>query len=74
MTPDVILASGGQSVEALQRVSRSMPIIFANVIDPVGEGFITSLPRPGGNTTGFLALSTASPESGSIYLESLRQQ
>jgi len=55
LKPDVILASGGQSVEALQRVSRSMPIIFANVIDPVGEGFITSLPRPGGNTTGFLA-------------------
>jgi putative ABC transport system substrate-binding protein len=55
MTPDVILASGGQSVEALQRVTRSVPIIFANVIDPVGEGFITSLSRPGGNTTGFLA-------------------
>jgi len=54
MTPDVILASGGQSVEALQRVTRSTPIIFANVIDPVGEGFITSLSRPGGNTTGFL--------------------
>ncbi len=55
LTPDVILASGGQSVEALQRVTRSMPIIFANVIDPVGEGFITSLSRPGGNTTGFVA-------------------
>jgi putative ABC transport system substrate-binding protein len=55
LTPDVIFASGGQSVEALQRVTRSMPIIFANVIDPVGEGFITSLSRPGGNTTGFIA-------------------
>jgi putative tryptophan/tyrosine transport system substrate-binding protein len=55
LTPDVILASGGQSVEALQRVTRSMPIIFTNVIDPIGEGFINSLSRPGGNTTGFLA-------------------
>jgi putative ABC transport system substrate-binding protein len=55
LTPDVIFASGSQSVEALQRATRSTPIVFANVIDPVGAGFIHSLPRPGGNSTGFTA-------------------
>jgi ABC transporter substrate binding protein len=39
----------------LQRITRSVPIVFANVIDPVGAGFVASLARPGGNTTGFSA-------------------
>lgn len=53
--PDVILASASQAVAALQEVTQSVPIVFANVIDPVGAGFIASLARPGGNTTGFTA-------------------
>jgi putative ABC transport system substrate-binding protein len=53
--PDVILASGSQSVVALQQVTQRVPIVFGNVIDPVGAGFVTSLARPGGNTTGFTA-------------------
>ena len=53
--PDVILASGSASVVALQQVTRRVPIVFANVVDPVGAGFVTSLARPGGNTTGFTA-------------------
>jgi putative tryptophan/tyrosine transport system substrate-binding protein len=53
--PDVILASGSPSVAALQQVTRREPIVFANVVDPVGAGFVTSLARPGGNTTGFTA-------------------
>ena len=53
--PDVILASASQSVAALQQATQSVPIVFANVIDPVGAGFVTSLARPGGNTTGFTA-------------------
>jgi putative ABC transport system substrate-binding protein len=53
--PEVILASASASVDALQRVTRRVPIVFANVIDPVGAGFIVSLARPGGNTTGFTA-------------------
>ena len=53
--PDVILASGSLSVAALQQITRSEPIVFANVVDPVGAGFVTSLARPGGNTTGFTA-------------------
>ena len=43
------------NVAALQRITRSVPIVFASVIDPVGAGFVASLARPGGNTTGFSA-------------------
>jgi putative ABC transport system substrate-binding protein len=53
LAPDVILAAASPSVAALQRVTRRIPIVFANVIDPVGAGFVNSLARPGGNTTGF---------------------
>ena len=55
LAPDVILASSSPSVAALQQITRSVPIVFANVIDPVGAGFVESLARPGGNTTGFSA-------------------
>ena len=55
IAPDVILASASAGVAALQRITRSVPIVFANVIDPVGAGFVASLARPGGNITGFLA-------------------
>jgi putative tryptophan/tyrosine transport system substrate-binding protein len=55
LTPDVILASASANVAAVQRITRSVPIVFANVIDPVGGGFVASLARPGGNTTGFSA-------------------
>src|SRR5262249_39227273 len=55
LAPDVILASASASVAALQQASRSAPIVFANVIDPVGAGFVTSLAQPGGNATGFTA-------------------
>ena len=52
--PNILFASGTLSVSALQRVSRSVPIVFANVTDPVGAGFVDSLARPGGNITGFM--------------------
>jgi putative tryptophan/tyrosine transport system substrate-binding protein len=55
LTPDVLFASGSANLAALQRVTRRVPIVFANVIDPVGAGFVASLARPGGNTTGFSA-------------------
>src|SRR6266481_403764 len=51
--PDVILAYGGSVVGPLQQVSSTVPIVFVEVIDPVGAGFVTSLARPGGNATGF---------------------
>ena len=47
LTPDVILASTSASVAALQQASRSLPIVLASVTDPVGQGFVASLPRPG---------------------------
>jgi putative tryptophan/tyrosine transport system substrate-binding protein len=54
LAPDMILASGTVSVAALQQVSRTLPIVFAAVTDPVGAGFVHSLARPGGNATGFM--------------------
>jgi len=54
LAPDIILASGTLSVAALQQVSRTLPIVFAAVTDPVGAGFVDSLERPGGNATGFM--------------------
>jgi putative ABC transport system substrate-binding protein len=53
LAPDLVLAAGTLSVAALQRVTRTLPIVFCNVADPVGAGFVDSLARPGGNTTGF---------------------
>jgi ABC-type uncharacterized transport system substrate-binding protein len=53
LTPDVVLASTSPSVAALQQASRTVPIVFATVTDPVGQGFVASLGRPSGNTTGF---------------------
>ena len=55
LAPDVILASGSANVAALLRKLAAVPIVFANVIDPVGAGYVASLARPGGNTTGFIA-------------------
>jgi putative tryptophan/tyrosine transport system substrate-binding protein len=51
--PDVILAAGSQSVAALLQTTRTVPIVFTNIVDPVGAGFVASLARPGGNATGF---------------------
>ena len=53
LAPDVILASGSASVAALLQTTRTVPIVFVNVIDPVGAGFVARLARPGGNATGF---------------------
>src|SRR6478672_7695218 len=55
LAPDVIVATAGATVGALQQVSRTVPILFVTTIDPVGSGFVDSLARPGGNATGFLA-------------------
>jgi putative ABC transport system substrate-binding protein len=53
LKPDVILANGGGSVRPLEQASRTVPIVFAEVIDPVGGGYVESLALPGGNDTGF---------------------
>jgi putative ABC transport system substrate-binding protein len=54
LAPDAILASSSPALAALQQATRTVPIVFVNVIDPVGSGFVDSLSRPSGNTTGFL--------------------
>jgi putative ABC transport system substrate-binding protein len=54
LAPDVIFATGSASVGAMLRATRSVPIVFAIVPDPVGSGFVNSLSRPGGNATGFM--------------------
>jgi len=54
LAPDVILASGTATVGVLLQATRTVPIVFAQVTDPVGAGFIESLARPGGNATGFV--------------------
>src|SRR6516165_484332 len=59
LMPDVIVADGAVGVSALQGATRSVPIIFAAVPDPVGAGFVKSLARPGSNTTGFTAFEYA---------------
>jgi putative tryptophan/tyrosine transport system substrate-binding protein len=55
LAPDVILASGASTVGPLLQATRTVPIVFAAVADPVGAGFVNSLARPGGNATGFMA-------------------
>jgi putative ABC transport system substrate-binding protein len=70
LTPDVILANGTPEVRALQQVTRSVPIVFANAADPVGQGFVASLPRPAGNITGFMPLEFG--QSGK-WLELLKE-
>src|SRR5215208_4871611 len=54
LAPDVLLASSSPTVGALQGATRTLPIIFAHAVDPVGAGFVDSLARPGGNATGIL--------------------
>jgi putative tryptophan/tyrosine transport system substrate-binding protein len=55
LAPDVILANGPPPAMALQQATRSVPIVFVGVTDPVGMGIVQSLARPGGNATGFIS-------------------
>lgn len=70
LMPDVIFAPGASTVGPLLQATRTVPIVFAVVADPVGAGFVNSLARPGGNVTGFMAFEYAI--SGK-WLELLKQ-
>jgi putative ABC transport system substrate-binding protein len=70
LNPDVIMSVGGPVLAALLAETRTIPIVFANVNDPVGSGFVASLARPGGNATG-VAVSEA-PIAGK-WLELLKE-
>jgi ABC-type uncharacterized transport system substrate-binding protein len=54
LAPDVIFASGSTTMGPLLQATRDVPIVFVNVADPVGAGYVDSLARPGGNATGFV--------------------
>ena len=54
LSPEVLFSSGAATVAPLLQVTRTVPIIFAGVVDPVGAGFVDALARPGGNATGFI--------------------
>jgi putative ABC transport system substrate-binding protein len=56
LAPDVILATTTTMIQAIQQASRTVPIVFVNLIDPVGSGVVASLAQPGGNATGFTSI------------------
>ena len=70
LAPDVILATGTPTLEPLERATRTVPIVFVQVADPVGAGLVKSLARPGGNATGF---STADYAGSGKWLELLKE-
>jgi putative tryptophan/tyrosine transport system substrate-binding protein len=67
---DIIVAGGGQSIRAVQKATKTIPIVMMAVIDAVMLGFVDSLARPGGNITG---LTTQAPELGGKRLELLKE-
>jgi putative ABC transport system substrate-binding protein len=69
MNPDVILANSPQVTAAILSATRTIPIIFVQVADPIGSGFVASLAKPGGNLTGFASFQ---PELGGKWVEILK--
>jgi putative tryptophan/tyrosine transport system substrate-binding protein len=70
LAPDVIVAQSTPSTRALQGETSTIPIVFVQVTDPIGAGFVTSLARPGGNITGFAMYE---PAMGTKWLELLKE-
>src|SRR5262245_31847061 len=70
LTPEVIVAYANPAVSALKPVTSTIPIVFTQVSDPVGSGFVTDLAHPGGNITGFHSFE---PAIGGKWLEVLKQ-
>jgi putative ABC transport system substrate-binding protein len=70
LQPDLILSNNTPTTAAILQQTRTIPIIFASVADPVGSGFVASLSRPGGNVTGFVYLE---PTMASKWLELLKE-
>jgi putative ABC transport system substrate-binding protein len=70
LAPDVMVALTSFTLAPLLRATRSVPIVFVGVIDPVGAGFVSSLARPGGNATGFIAFEYT---IGAKWLELLKE-
>jgi putative ABC transport system substrate-binding protein len=69
-SPDVLLVNGASMLRAARDATRTIPTVFVNVIDPVGQGFVTSLDRPGGNITG---LSNVESDMGGKWVQLLKE-
>jgi putative ABC transport system substrate-binding protein len=69
-TPDILIANATPSLVALRQATATLPIVFTSVADPVGQGFVPSLARPGGNITGF---SVEEASMGGKWLEVLKE-
>jgi putative ABC transport system substrate-binding protein len=70
LQPDLIFSLNTPTTAALVQQTRTIPIVFAVVVDPVGSGFVASLPRPGGNVTGFTLME---PTMAGKWLELLKE-
>jgi putative ABC transport system substrate-binding protein len=70
LQPDLILSNNTPTTAVLMQYTRSIPIIFATVADPIGSGFVANYPRPGGNVTGFVITEGS---LASKWLELLRE-
>ena len=70
LAPDVVVATGTPTLGPLQQATRTVPIVFMMTVDPVGGGFVDSLARPGGNTTGFMLFEYG---MGGKWLELLKE-
>jgi putative tryptophan/tyrosine transport system substrate-binding protein len=70
LAPEVILAATTDNLKALQRLTRAIPIVFTQASDPIEQGFVASLARPGGNITGFAAYEFS---IGGKWLDLLKQ-
>jgi putative tryptophan/tyrosine transport system substrate-binding protein len=70
LAPDVIFTSGSAGVGPLRRATRTVPIVFVQLVDPVGSGYVDSMARPGGNATGFTGFDYS---IGAKWLELLKE-
>jgi putative tryptophan/tyrosine transport system substrate-binding protein len=68
--PDLIVSHGTPNTETLHQQTRTVPVVFVNVSDPIGSGFVASFPRPGGNITGFI---TMEPTMAGKWVELLKE-
>src|SRR5207245_2604371 len=70
LRPDLLVANSTSSLSPMQQATHTIPIVFIGVADPVGQGFVPSLARPGGNMTGF---GLEEPSMGAKWVELLRE-
>jgi ABC-type uncharacterized transport system substrate-binding protein len=70
LRPDLIIATNSPSTAMLLQLTRTIPIVFPNIVDPVGQGFASSLARPGGNATGLVNLE---PSMAGKWIELLKE-